>query len=60
MIAEFHCRLIHAMEAAGQTHSKMIKFLTINSLGDLQKAIGWPSVEKSPKQRHTPMHRELL
>lgn len=31
MIAEFHClihiRLIHAMEAAGQTHSKMIKFL---------------------------------
>lgn len=34
--------------------------LTINSLGDLQKAIGWPSVEKSPKQRHTPMHREAL
>jgi hypothetical protein len=31
--------------------------LTISTLRDFEKAIRWPSVEKPPEQRHTPMRK---
>ncbi len=31
--------------------------LTIDTLRDFEKAIRWPSIEKPPEQRHTPMRK---